>query len=105
MKTPIPPIGHFTEVSRGIRQSGGDIFQTLKEWDLEGIDCYALDAKGSAFESVNLTGKCGFVLSDDLELELGDIGIHIGSLSLGETWLQGHSCISVMHHILDSQIQ
>lgn len=105
MKTPIPPVGHFTEISKGIRQSGGDIFQTLKEWNLEGINCYALDANGSSFESVELVGKCGFILSDDLELELGDAEIPIGSLSLGGTWLQGHSCISVMHHILDSQIQ
>ena len=105
MKTPIPPVGHFTEVSKGIRQSGGDIFQTLKEWNLEGINCYALDAKGSSLESVELAGKCGFILSDDLGLELGDTEIPIGSLSLGGTWLQGHSCISVMHHILDSQIQ
>ena len=40
MKTPVPPIGHFTEVSKGIRQSGGDIYQTLKEWNMDGVESY-----------------------------------------------------------------
>jgi tRNA (pseudouridine54-N1)-methyltransferase len=105
MKTPVPPIGHFSDVSKGIRQSGGDIFQTLKEWDEEGVLSYLLDAGGESYEGMQLTGKCGFVLSDDLELKLEDTEIPVISLSLGETWLQGHSCISVMHHIMDSQIQ
>ena len=105
MKTPVPPIGHFSDVSKGIRQSGGDIFQTLNEWDEEGVLSYLLDAGGESYEGMQLTGKCGFILSDDLELKLEDTEIPVISLSLGETWLQGHSCISVMHHIMDSQIQ
>jgi hypothetical protein len=23
-------------------------------------------------------------------------------VSLGETWIQGHSCISILHHAMDS---
>lgn len=105
MKTPVPPIGHFTKVSKGIRQSGGDIHQTLREWNMDDVESYVLDAGGSNFESVDIAGKCGFVLSDDLDLDLGEVDFPLGSLSLGRTWLQGHSCISVIHHIIDSHIQ
>ncbi len=105
MKTPVPPIGRFMEVSKGIRQSGGDIYQTLREWNMNGVESYVLDAGGSIFEGVDIAGKCGFVLSDDLDLDLEDADLPLVSLSLGRTWLQGHSCISVIHHIIDSQIQ
>ena len=70
-----------------------------------GVEPYVLDAGGSIFESVDVAGKCGFVLSDDLDLDLGEVDFPLGSLSLGRTWLQGHSCISVIHHIIDSHIQ
>ena len=105
MKTPVPPIGHFIEVSKGIRQSGGDIYQTLREWNMDGVESYILDAGGSVFKSVDITGKSGFVLSDDLDLDLEDAEFPLESLSLGRTWLQGHSCISVIHHIIDSHNQ
>lgn len=105
MKTPVPPIGHFTGVSKGIRQSGGDIYQTLREWDMDGVSSYVLDARGSIFENVGIPEKCGFVLSDDLDLDLQGVEPPLGSLSLGKTWLQGHSCISVIHHIIDSHNQ
>ena len=104
-KTPVPPIGHFTEVSKGIRQSGGDIYQTLREWNMDGVSSYVLDARGSIFENVRIPEKCGFVLSDDLDLDLKGVEPPLGSLSLGKTWLQGHSCISVIHHIIDSHNQ
>ncbi len=105
MKTPVPPIGHFTGVSKGIRQSGGDIYQTLREWNMDGVSSYVLDARGSIFENVGIPEKCGFVLSDDLDLDLKGVEPPLGSLSLGKTWLQGHSCISVIHHIIDSHNQ
>lgn len=105
MKTPVPPIGHFTGVSKGIRQSGGDIYQTLREWNMDGVSSYVLDAEGSIFENVGIPEKCGFVLSDDLDLDLQGVEPPLGSLSLGKTWLQGHSCISVIHHIIDSHNQ
>ena len=105
MKTPVPPIGHFTGVSKGIRQSGGDIYQTLREWNMDGVSSYVLDARGSIFENIGIPEKCGFVLSDDLDLDLKGVEPPLGSLSLGKTWLQGHSCISVIHHIIDSHNQ
>ena len=105
MKTPVPPIGHFTGVSKGIRQSGGDIYQTLREWNMDGVSSYVLDARGSIFKNVGIPEKCGFVLSDDLDLDLKGVEPPLGSLSLGKTWLQGHSCISVIHHIIDSHNQ
>ena len=72
---------------------------------MDGVESYVLDAGGSIFGSFDITGKCGFVLSDDLDLDLGDADLPLVSLSLGRTWLQGHSCISVIHHIIDSHIQ
>tara|TARA_B110000014_G_C20120744_1_gene593807 strand:- start:1835 stop:2341 length:507 start_codon:yes stop_codon:yes gene_type:complete len=107
MKTPVPPIGHFSDVSKGIRQSGGGIRQTLSEWQDDGVTCYILDVTGDDISETPLSGKCGFVISDDLPLEKEVVfdPETVSSLSLGDTWLQGHSCISIVHHIMDSQIQ
>ena len=102
----MPPIGRFEDVSSGIRQSGGDITQTLSEWRDEGVKCYVLDRGGGDIKDTTIEGKCGFILSDDLLLELDrrDIGGAV-SISLGKTWLQGHSCITIVHYHIDSQIQ
>jgi len=106
IRTPVPPIGRFEDVSSGIRQSGGDITQTLSEWQDEGVKCYVLDREGDDISDTNIEGKCGFILSDDklLELEKRDMEGAI-SISLGKTWLQGHSCITIVHYHIDSQIQ
>ena len=106
IRTPVPPIGRFEDVSSGIRQSGGDITQTLSEWQDEGVKCYVLDREGDDISDTNIEGKCGFILSDDMLLELDkrDIGGAV-LISLGKTWLQGHSCITIVHYHIDSQIQ
>ena len=71
---------------------------------MDGVESYVMDAGGSIFEGVDIARKCGFVLSDDLDLDLGDVDFPLGFV-IGKTWLQGHSCISVIHHIIDSHIQ
>ena len=62
--------------------------------------------EGGDIKDTTIEGKCGFILSDDLLLELDrrDIGGAV-SISLGKTWLQGHSCITIVHYHIDSQIQ
>jgi len=104
IKTEIPPIGHYVQCSRGIFHSGGDVGQTLSEWLNDGFECYLLDTEG--FPASNLKNECkmGFFLSDDLPIDESEI-LPIGEMrrvSLGNLWLQGHSCISIVHHILDS---
>ena len=107
IKTPVPPIGRFQPVSAGIRQSGGDISQTLREWHDEGVKCYILDKNGEGITDSQIDDKCGFVLSDDIALDIGDGGgdYPLFPISLGKQWLQGHSCITIVHYHIDSQIQ
>ena len=57
IKTPVPPIGHFESVSSGIRQSGGDIAQTLSEWQDEGVKCYVLDIDGDDISDTTIEGN------------------------------------------------
>jgi len=103
MKVPVPPIGHFVEVSRGISHSGGGLVQTLSEWDVEGIEYFLLDASGESMDSLPWGSDVGFVLSDDRPISEQELkGINWArKISLGDIWLQGHSCISIVHHVLD----
>ncbi len=104
IKHPIPPIGRFVEYSKGILHSGGNISHTLSEWKERGVAPVVLDQAGDSKELP--TGNVGFVLSDDLPLTEADWSVLVGeqSFSLGEIWLQGHSCISILHHFLDREI-
>ena len=104
IKRPVPPVGRFVEYSNGILHSGGNISHTLSEWKERGVIPVILDKAGESKELP--VGNVGFVLSDDLPLTDDDRGILVGqrSFSLGEKWLQGHSCISILHHLLDSNI-
>ena len=102
-KRPIPPRDRFIEFSNGILHSGGDINQTLHEWGERGVEPVVLDAGGGDFESIQVTKDLGFILSDDQPFSDRDKSALHGSvsLSLGRGWLQGHSCISIIHHLLD----
>ncbi len=104
IKTEIPPIGHYAQCSRGIYHSGGDAFQTLSEWLNDGFKCYLMDAMGSPASELKNEGKMGFFLSDDLPMEEGGSPpfVDLDRVSLGDLWLQGHSCITLVHHFLDS---
>ena len=106
IRTPVPPIGRFEDVSTGIRQSGGGISQTLSEWRDEGIKGYVLDREGEEISDSSIEEKCGFVLSDDLVLDIDGRDMEgLVPISLGKAWLQGHSCITIVHYHIDSQIQ
>ena len=105
LKRPVPPIDVFDEVTQGIFDTGGDLSNTLASWEREGVTMYVLDADGNDFESVENAQKVGFILSDHLaydekEKELLD---SYPKISLGTNWLQGHACITIVHHQLDSR--
>ena len=102
-KLPILPRNRFEEFSSGILHSGGDIYQTLQDWGERGVTPVLLDADGGDFNSILNLDKLGFILSDDQPFSDQDkAGFHgLASLSLGGEWLQGHSCISIIHHLLD----
>lgn len=102
-KLHIPPRNQFIEFSSGILHSGGNINQTLDDWDDRGVVPILLDAEGESFNSIQHLNHLGFILSDDQPLSVQDkVSLHgLDSLSLGREWLQGHSCISIIHHLLD----
>lgn len=103
MKLPIPPIGHYKEVTQGIYHSGGDIFNTIDSWKIEEIDINILDAKGVDINHVSKKEKIGIILSDDLPFNDEEIEkfTDYQKISLGDKWLQGHSCITITQYVLD----
>ena len=103
IKKPVPPIGHYEVITDGISHSGGGLGQTVSEWRSSGIFPIVLDAVGEPQTVIPRTSSVGFVLSDDLPLSVSDLE-HLDGMervSLGDSWLQGHSCISVLHYLMD----
>ncbi len=103
LKEEVPPRGHFREFSSGILHSGGGVEQTVEEWKSRGVCPVVLDAGGGDFSEVPTTMDLGFIISDDKPLDQEDTKSLHGSvsLSLGDRWLQGHSCIAILHYLLD----
>ena len=104
LKEPVPSIGQMIEISSGLIHSGGGIKQTIDEWKKDNVRIYILDAEGSKLDVQSLNSdSVGFILSDDAPFTDDEIEIFEGieRVSLGETWLQGHACISIIHHQLD----
>ncbi|MDE0708002.1 MAG: hypothetical protein OSB33_03525 [Candidatus Poseidoniales archaeon] len=105
LREPVPAMGQFVELHSGLWHSGGEIEQTITEWKREGVRIFVLDASGIPFNpEIHNAESIGFILSDDRpfsESELQSIQ-SIEKISLGDTWLQGHACISILHHYLDS---
>ncbi|MDB3855203.1 hypothetical protein N9347_02740 [Euryarchaeota archaeon] len=103
MKLPIPPIGYYKEVTQGIYHSGGDIFNTIDLWKVEEININILDAEGIDINQVSKKEKIGIILSDDLPFNDKEIEkfTDYQKVSLGEKWLQGHSCIAITQYVLD----
>ena len=106
MKLPIPPVGHFQEVTQGIFHSGGDISDTINSWKKEEIEINILDTDGTNISKKDNVEKIGFVLSDDLPFtdEEKNILKSYQKISLGEKWLQGHSCIAISQYELDKNL-
>ena len=105
LKRPVPPIGTFDEVTQGIFDTGGGLAETLSEWDREGVQLHVLDAGGKALDSVVESERIGFLLSDHLPFTETEIQMTAGlpRVSLGADWLQGHACVTIVHHGLDSR--
>ena len=102
IKEPIPPRGHWIERSPGIYDGGGDLDMTLEDWSCPTI---RLEADSPNLYSGSLPsnfsiGDIGFILGDDKTLEC-DRGI---PRSLGNNWLQGHTCIAIVHFLLDEGV-
>lgn len=106
MRLPIPPVGHFQEVTQGIFHSGGDISDTINSWNKEKIEINVLDTDGTNISKKEIAEKIGFVLSDDLPFtdEEKDILKPYQKISLGKKWLQGHSCIAISQYELDKNL-
>ena len=103
IKKPVPPIGHYEVITDGISHSGGGLVQTVSEWRSSGIFPIVLDAVGEPQTVIPRSSSVGFVLSDDLPLSANEFE-HLDGIkrvSLGDSWLQGHSCISVLHYLMD----
>ena len=105
LKRPVPPIGTFDEVTQGIFDTGGGLAETLTEWDREGVQLHVLDADGKALDFVVESERIGFLLSDHLPFTETEIQMTAGlpRVSLGADWLQGHACVTIVHHGLDSR--
>ena len=103
IRIPVPPIGRFQQVSSGISHSGGGLEQTLKEWRSSGIMPFILDPNGDPATSIPESDDIGFFLSDDSAFTEEDSAILEGvpSISLGKGWLQGHTCIGILHYLMD----
>ena len=99
----LPPVGIWKNVSSGIYQSGGGIEITLKEWEEENVSIYVLDKNGSNLQ-MKKHEKIGFLLSDDVPFTSEEYNVisKYKKISLGEKWLQGQSCITIIHHLIDS---
>ena len=103
IREPIPPRGHWIERSPGIYDGGGDLDMTLDEWNCPMVN---LNAESKSLYSGVIPNNfkiddIGFILGDDKELvcERGT------RRSLGSIWLQGHTCIAIIHFLLDEGVE
>ena len=111
IKQPTPPIGIWRKVSEGLYESGGDIYDTIREHseskivvlDADQESLWSLDAKITNEPNRNNGLELTFILSDDKPLEL-EIQDNIVSRSIGSQWLQGHIAIGICHFLLDQNV-
>ena len=87
------------------KRQGGGLAETLAEWQDEGISIHVLDAEGEALETLESNENLGFILSDHLPFSEADNQkiADLVKISLGEKWLQGHACITIIQHTLDGK--
>ena len=106
---PVPPIGIFSDFGDGISHSGGDISTTINEWKKNSSKIIRLSADSEPLEkyieSANQEQEISFILSDDADFSPEEYMMmqEIHSCSIGKKWLQGHSAITIVHHILDQK--
>ena len=107
IKEPMPAIGQWVQRSPGVYDGGGTLERTLKEWKDTTLirldaDAERLWNKKAVLPSTSNSNSTdiGFILSDDLPLEIEE-GI---PRSLGSTWLQGHLAIGLCHFLLDENV-
>ena len=101
---PVPKEHRCAEIHPGFWHSGGGIEETIHEWNRDDVRSFVLDVGGESFDSELHVGEStGFILSDDQPFTDGENEImqHLEKVSLGDQWVQGHSCISILHHQLD----
>jgi len=103
VRSRMPPVGVWKEYSAGISHSGGGIGETLQEWSEGGCKIFVIDPGGNPVENVSFDGEFGFILSDHKPFTKQEKDLMRGcdKVSVGQKWLQGHSCIAIMHHHLD----
>ena len=67
------------------------------------MSIHALDAEGEALETPESNENLGFILSDHLPFSEADNQqmVDFGKTSLGQKWMQGHACITIIQHFLD----
>ena len=99
---PIPPRGQWIERSPGIYDGGGSLELTIQEWNCPTI---RLDANSELLYNGELPNnysidEIGFILGDDKPLD-SELGV---PRSLGNIWLQGNACISIIHFLLDEGV-
>ena len=104
LKRPVPAIGLRDEVTQGIFDIGGGLQETLTEWKEEGVSTYVLDAQGEGMETIAKNSPLGFVLSDHQSFTEAEnqLNTSLTKISLGNQWLQGHACITIVQHTLDN---
>ena len=113
LREPTPPVGRLVEVWTGLWHSGGDISTTIAEWRREGVTLVRLDADApplwvdgdSSPDGDDMGARFGFFLSDDRSFTTEEIAAMDAVMpvrSLGARWIQGHSAIAVVHHLLDN---
>jgi tRNA (pseudouridine54-N1)-methyltransferase len=107
---PLPPIGRWDEVSAGLLHSGGNLTDTLREWsDAEVVvldaDAPRLWKEGAVLlqQGTENTADFAFVLSDDQPLDNMEENGYL-KRSLGDTWLQGHMAVGLVHFLLDEGV-
>ncbi len=102
IKEPIPPRGYWIERSPGIYDGGGNLDMTLDEWDCPTIrlEADSPNLYSGILPSNFVIEDVGFILGDDKTLEC-DRGV---PRSLGSNWLQGHTCIAIVHFLLDEGV-
>ena len=111
IELPTPARGLWIELHPGISHSGGDISNTLEEWQNDGVKTIKLDANGPLIWQPNDSEsypKIGFIISDDQAFTSEEnklIDKFSISKSLGNKWIQGHIAIGIVHHLLDNQFQ